>query len=443
MKIIDFYTIISKEDNRYSQWEKKIKLFHKIWKDRYSFLPSQPYVFPTSEERVKPELRYCQYPNYKWKLSDEQEYILDIVKRRFNEYSYWAWLVNMKTGRWKSHVIMAITDFFHTKTIILCHNIKTLNEMAEKFKEYLWYEPGIIWWWKNTVKDITLCTHSSFPDIWSTLDVDLILYDECDFSLSKAMIEWLCKSSAKLLYWLTWTPYRQDMDNNDLQKVFGKQIEYTNVEHNIIPDIAVIKYRSDSFKSYEYENWAEEKECLVQDKHRMMRQVELVADIIRERHLILVLTERVEEAENIYKYLSYSCQFETILITWKTKVKDDIVNINKVRNGGVIVWTIWKMARWVDIPEIDTVCLFASIHFQGTVVQAVWRALRHHPGKDNVLLVDWSDIPILYQQHYQRRKAYQKEYGLTDKDIKQYDELSASTIKWNNHKGSTVPTEAD
>lgn len=31
---------------------------------------------------------------------------------------------------------MQIADAFQTSTLILCHNIKTLEEMVEKFKEF-------------------------------------------------------------------------------------------------------------------------------------------------------------------------------------------------------------------------------------------------------------------------------------------------------------------
>lgn len=105
------------------------------------------------------------------------------------------------------------------------------------------------------------------------------------------------------------------MNNADLQKVYGKQIEWTEVTHNIIPEVVILKYRSDTFKDYEYENWAENKNCLVADKKRLYAQAAEIHDIIKERKLILVLTERVEEANNLYDILIQSCSFETVLVT--------------------------------------------------------------------------------------------------------------------------------
>jgi superfamily II DNA or RNA helicase len=81
------------------------------------------------------------------------------------------------------------------------------------------------------------------------------------------------------------------------------------------------------------------------------------------------------------------------------------------------------MGRGIDIPEIDTVFLFAPVKFEWTVVQAIGRALRSMPNKPEVKVYDWLDLPLLTKQAASRRAAYKKEYW----DNVLIDKLS---IKW-------------
>jgi superfamily II DNA or RNA helicase len=429
-ELINFYTIVSKKDNRFSQWEKKIKAFDKS-KAWVKFLPTQRYVKPlVPRPRILKTIDPVLY--YNWTLTEEQEHVMLTIQKRSEEFNYHCWLISMKTGKGKSHIIMKLVEQFSHNAIILVHNIKTLWEMKNKFMVHTGYEVWTIGWpWKNIIRDVTVCTHKSFVlNGWFPWQFDLIIYDECDFNLSDKMLKALCRSEALAMYWLTGTPYTKDMDNNDMQKIFWKQIDWG--WYNMIPKIAVIKYKSDAFKDYEYENWAEEKGLLVNDQARLAEQLRIVKECMNHRNIWLILTERVEEANNYFNALQEQSNFDVTLVTGETKERDDITNIDRICTSWkwIIIWTSGKVARWVDIPPIDTVFLFSSLHFQWTVVQAVGRCLRNFPLKKDPLLIDWSDRPILYQQSRMRMIAYKKEYNITSNDIKQYD--SISPIDWNN-----------
>lgn len=429
-ELISFYTLVSRDVNIYSQFPKKFKAILKEWK-WFLTLPNQPYIFPISD--YKPDIKTNSLTiQYSGTPSEEQKYILSILQKRIDIW-YYAWLINMKTWRWKSHIIMGLTSLLWTKTLILCHNVKTLLEMKDKFKEFTNYEPWLFYWKEKNLKDITIMTHDSFVDMdWvSEKYFETIIYDECDFNLSQKMLDSLCNSKAKALYWLSWTPYTKNFNNNDMQKIYWKQIIYqeedSSTGYNVLPEIHTYRYNSPSFKLYEYQNWAEEKQCLVNDNERLKSQIDLIKYYITKwRKTILILTERVEEAENYSKELLEHFKDTSInvqMITGKTKIKDDNNFISKHIGTGIsiIIWTVWKMARWVDIPQIDTVMLFCALHFKWTVIQAVWRGLRNCSTKDKTILVDWQDYPILATQWYQRKKAYIKEYKIEEKDILFYN----------------------
>lgn len=422
MDLISIYTVESKEKNNFSPYVKKIKLYG--WtKKEPKFLPTQQYINPLWDRRI---MRHKIVPlidyRYKWNMSEEQKLISDRIDWRL-EKNYWCGLIELGTGKWKSHVIMQTIDKLKCSSLILVHNLKTLQEMQAKFLEFAGYEVGVIGWGKKKIKDITVCTHDSFAIMADELNTFQALFvDECDTGLSKNFIEALCKMDKLVyMYWLTGTPYRQDLDNNDMQLVYGKSINVNSdsmAKYHYLPQIDMFRYKN---SEYTYETFAQLRDAMLADDKRINKQIDIITHLAMSRNVILVLTERVEEA-NVYaeKLAAYN----PILITWQTKIKDDIAWIERlddkpVKDAHIIIGTIGKVARWVDIPPIDTVCLFASVHFRGTVVQAVGRALRKHEWKENVRIVDFSDSE-LKSQFYSRRKAYIAEYNLSKTDIHVY-----------------------
>jgi superfamily II DNA or RNA helicase len=115
---------------------------------------------------------------------------------------------------------------------------------------------------------------------------------------------------------------------------------------------------------------------------------------------------------------------ESILLNWALENKKLEVNMNLINNAikddvwFTIVWTIDKIGRGVDIPPIDTLFLFSPVRFRWTVVQAVGRALRKYPGKSDVNIYDWCDLPILKKQQRERLKDYSTEYWIDSKSFK-------------------------
>lgn len=129
------------------------------------------------------------------------------------------------------------------------------------------------------------------------------------------------------------------MDNNDLQKIYGKQIESLGSGYEYVPLVEMLKYKS---PKYEYETFAELKTLMVEDNDRVSVQVAVVNKLRKERRCVLVLTERVEEAQR------YAMEIpDAILITGSTKIKDDEENLKRVYEGKghVIIGTVGKMAR--------------------------------------------------------------------------------------------------
>ena len=332
----------------------------------------------------------------------------------------------MGTGKWKGHIAMQIANELQTTTLILCHNIKTLEEMVEKFKEFTNIIPWVYYGKKKAITQITVTTHKSFMQDMldeeepKLKDFDVIIYDECDYSLDRNMFQALAKSGAKYLYGMTGTPYKKELNTEDFEKIFGKRIVCLEVKkYNIVPyRIHVYQYKAE--EQYIYENWAQQREEMYNNAQRRHYQVELIKKHYQSGNASLVLSERVEEVKLLYEALSAE-KVPCAMITGETKTSADNEVIEKLEKWevSVIIATTGKVARWVDIPIIDTIFMYAWVQFEWTIVQAVWRALRKHPKKERVEIIDFSDDECR-NQRYQRVKAYQAEYWLNPDAITIY-----------------------
>lgn len=408
----DFFTIISRDENIFSDYVKKFYLYDKKW----NYLPTARYIY--DKEECYPLGTLSCWIKYKGSPTPEQYHVLNTIRTRINDHQYGCGLIIMWTGKGKGHVAMQITTMLHSKTLILTHNIKTLEEMVVKFKEFTTVTPWVYYGKKKKMKEVTITTHSSFaknPEVFTEFDV--IIYDECDHSLNNNMFQALIKSWAHYLYGMTGTPYKKELYTEDIEKIFGKRITYTKEEkYNIVPSqIDIYRYRASYM--YEYQNWAEQRAAMYQNQERIEYQAQIIKRHSKLRNGCLVLSDRIEEVI----LLAEACDnlwIATAIITGETKTKADDVIIQELNKGSVqvIFATTGKMARGVDIPIIDTVFMFATLRFEWTVVQAVWRALRLHPKKKDVHVIDFSDDECK-NQRYQRVGAYKKEYGIPPEKI--------------------------
>lgn len=324
----------------------------------------------------------------------------------------------MWTGKGKWHVAMQITTLLQTKTLILCHNVQTLLEMIAKFKAFTNITPWVYYWAKKNIQEVTITTHKSFIELWGQMgDFDVIIYDECDFSLDTNMIQALAKSWAHYLYGMTWTPYKKELNTEDFERIYGKRIVCQTVKkYNIVPE-SITVYRYKAAEPYIYENWAEQRAAMFNNEERRTYQISLIKKHIQDANAALVISDRVEDTENLFTALQKE-GIKVWLINGNTKPKDDKIIIEAIEKKElqVIIGTSGKIARWVDIPIIDTIFMYATVQFEWSIVQAVWRALREHKLKKRVTVIDFSDDECR-NQRYQRVKAYQKEYGIPPTSI--------------------------
>lgn len=322
-------------------------------------------------------------------------------------------IIEMVTWGGKSHIIMAITSLYKKKTLIVTPTKKLVSEMVDKFKEFTNYTPWTYYSDGKAIKDITITTHTSFikDTLWekSLEKYDILIVDELDDHCSQDMISAICYSDCNILVWLSWTPSRQELNTQDLELIFWPHIKIWT--YQVLPDtITHYVYKRDVFEqaTVDYTNWNEQRESILRNKRRFTEVVNTIKNIENTSFLTLVLLDRIEEIER------FAIEFpHAVVITWNTKVKDDETQIEQLKKvGGIIIWSIRKMYRGVDIPECDSVVIASPIKFQNTVIQAIGRSLRKCDTKERISVSVINDS-ILKSQRYQQSKACKEAYNIT------------------------------
>lgn len=369
------------------------------------------FITPTDNVSVEwnVERRAIGNISYKGGLRDYQyEGLLHIVE-------HWCGLISLKTWWGKTHIIMACTAALSTKTLIVVHNVKTLKEMEEKFSEFTSAEVWLYYGAKKEIKDITITTKTSFIKAnWFPWEFDFIIFDECDTGVTDKLITAIVMSDCISFMGLTGTPDRSDLSVNQLTLLYWPLCEIG--WYQLLPSkVFNLNY-----------NWSEEeklnvdytrnrhgiKDSIVANETRREVVTEALIKIAERRYLPLVLVDRIEDINLLYKDLKWKIK-NIFIIHWNTKIVDDEKAIETcVKEWWVILWSIDKMYRGIDIPRIDTVIIASSVKFKSKVIQATGRMLRSHPNKKDAQLYIINDS-ILNSQRYEQNQAIYKEYKIS------------------------------
>ena len=204
-----------------------------------------------------------------------------------------------------------------------------------------------------------------------------------------------------------------------MEKYYGKTIVVEKA-YDFIPEFTFFNYYAN--KDFEFEHYAELKQCLIDDEERFKRQMMNILPNISSK-CSLILCDRLEEIERFENFFNWNHwslvsmtsndKYTLIKITGQTKVEDDnkqLADALKQNKPIIIIWSIQKTATWFDYTIIETVFIFSSIKFENTVIQSIGRALRKHPWKTWANIFTWNDLPILNKQKLQKQSAIKKEY---------------------------------
>lgn len=154
---------------------------------------------------------------------------------------------------------------------------------------------------------------------------------------------------------------------------------------------------------------------LIGDLIRNRERNELIVRAIAERapgHYSLVLSDRVEHLETLYRMLKDTCPDMSIeILTGSMKKAERADVMARVQRKEVDILLATQLAReGLDIKHLDRLFLTTPKRAAGAVQQEVGRIMRPDVGKTDALVVDFWDSrsPILKAQFWRRREVYRK-----------------------------------
>lgn len=409
-KLKSKYTVRNKMRDKsiYCDVEKYIKLYTNDW-----YFPNGAKIFMEKwtwqYNKIQCSKNFSVNENFI--LKDYQIDAINFIKKRN------CGLIQAPTGAGKSFITIWLINNYKCSTLIVTPTKKLLNEMKDRIVEYTNYIPWIYCWEEKNIKHITIATTTSFvKDIHNLSWFNMVIIDECDTKISTNFIYAICHCNCEILVWMTWTPKRQDLNRNDLELIYWPHKKFW--EYQVLPN-KIIQHEYQRSTKELYNFWREfrmennlylTRRAYQFNTYRRNKIFQLIEILKEKSFLTLILVDTKEEVEKISEH------FRTALvITWDTKIVDDEIWIRRLKKyWWIIIWTRQKIWRWVDIPQIDNVVVASPVKFESTVIQAIWRALRHCEWKKPVEINIINDNSWVFRnQGDEQAKVCEKEYEIS------------------------------
>lgn len=245
-------------------------------------------------------------------------------------------------------------------------------------------------------------------------DYGMVIVDECHHASAVNYERVLKEVNARYIYGLTATPTRRDGHHPIMFLQCGpiryrvdakSQAKKRNFTHIVIP-----RFTTFSQPLNEKHAWTitDAYQAMQQDEKRNARIVSDIVEAVSSGKTPLVLTERYEHAQLLFKTLSGKAD-RVVLLSGRGKKKEKQEALNSLarissNESLILVATGRYIGEGFDLPRLDTLILAMPISWQGTLAQYAGRLHRNYEGKQEVLIYDYVDIRIpMLERMYQKR----------------------------------------
>ena len=376
---------------------------------------------------------------------------LDTIKDELYDYQYNAieamiktmettcgWLIVSDTWTGKTRMIWWLTKCMERPIVFVTPNItiqtNAVNSFAERWMELIPINGAQEEWAIDPTK--------SYACHYKTLDMNydqlndwnrILICDEahicpCD-TLLRAICLWRNDTPKTCVFGVTATPYRQEFKQDWFKKIFWTMFE-TWAKALPLYVIRVKKTRqydvdymmkckwdlpSDSYEIY--------RNMLNGDKERTQEIIDMALKCYHknESWKILIFTDRVEYAKELYEKIKSKIWQDARLHIWETSKQDLQKSLENVQQY-IIVWTVGCCGEWLDLPALTTWILTFNTSNQKVLAQIAWRMRRNFPWKEYWFLIDYADIIQVgwWKKYYgwiSKRANIYWELGFTLQDI--------------------------
>jgi len=319
-------------------------------------------------------------------------------------------VIALPTGAGKTIVGLKLIHALDCPTLVCVHTKELLYQWAEKVKEILGFNPGVVGDGHKDFKPITVAMVQTL----SRMDVitdsyNMLLVDECHHVPADTFYRVAMKCGASYRYGLSATPKRED--GADLKIFAGVGEICANITAEQLIDQGYLA--KPRFIFYDVPamqlprgNWQRAyKEGIVVNETRNRLIAGIVNDLVLEDDLqVYVHVERINHGQILSSMID--CPF----ISGKDSTDRRQRVLKDFETGRLRALVSTLLGEGVDIPAIDAIVLAHGLKTSVGTIQKIGRALRIRPDKKEAVIIDFMDKGPYLSKHFEQRFKTMKEY---------------------------------
>ena len=341
-------------------------------------------------------------------------------------------ILSLRCGSGKTALSLYLATQLGKKTLVIVHKEFLVNQWKERIQQFLpTARIGVIQQEKIDVddKDIVIGMLQSISMKAYALDTfdsfATVIIDECHRIPCKVFSKALQKINSHYMLGLSATPNRKDGLTKVLKWYIGDIVfSDKSVDVNVIHVERLLiesdnKYYNTELNTYRGKpNMPKMINNICENLNRTKLIIQWMQDLVEEERKILVLSDRRNHLEDIYKLIKKDDICSVGFYMGGMKQKD----LKESESKTILLGTFSMSAEGLDVPGLDTLILASP---KSDIVQAVGRILRKKHDIIQPRILDLVDQFSLFEGQSQKRLKYykQKGYEIDNIEIKDTGEI--------------------
>ena len=325
----------------------------------------------------------------------------------------------------KTVTAIALIAELKLNTLVIVPNLTLLNQWKERLNQFLDVgydykkEKDKFGTYSGNKKKVTnkidvACIDSLLKEEGEELlkNYGLTILDEVHHIAASSYEQVVRKCHSKYLYGFTATPKRSDKNERIIYKTIGDIRYQYKDDDNGLDKILKPEFTSFTFSSLEKTTpYSDMLSSLLMDEERNNKIVEDINKAYKEKKNIIVLTDRIEHINLLKSKLENVGNL--FIINGQLSINEKklfFTNVEKAKNGFVIISTGKYIGEGFDEKKLDTLFLVSPFRWNGTLEQYVGRLHRENEGKELVEVHDYVDINVkmFENMYHERLRGYKK-----------------------------------
>ena len=322
-------------------------------------------------------------------------------------------LIVAPTGSGKTFIGLELIRQRGQRALILVHTSALADQWRKVIKEVMGVEAGTIGGGKwNEGEEITVAMLQTLHKQQEKAKdcakgYGLVLVDECHHVPANTFTQVMATMHARYRYGLTATPEREDGLEELLYRIVGPvlaTVALSEIEQTGGTVPAVVKVIHTGFDPGPVDEWREYLQSLGDSESRN-RLIAATADKAAATVPVLVLTDRIEHAEQLHQLI----QGESVLIHGKLPAKEKRTALEQAGQAQVTVGTYSMLGEGLDYARWGALMLATPVSGRTRLLQAIGRILRPYEGKSKAYIADLVDrCAFSVSSHRKRLEIYQE-----------------------------------